>query len=81
MSDDVVGIVLVLLEEVADTRESDLVDILVDFLLSHTDTVIANGDGALVGIEVHTYCQVTQFFLVFALGSKCFHFLSGIDGI
>ena len=81
MADDVVGVVLVLLEEVADTREGDLVDILVDLFLSHADTMIADGDRALVGIETDTNSQVAQVFLVFALSGKCLHLLGGIDGV
>ena len=81
MADDVVGIVLVLLKEVGDARESDLVDILVDLLLGHADTMVTDGDRAFVGIEVHADCQVAQFFLIFALSGKCLHLLCGIDGI
>ena len=81
MADDVVGIVLVLLEEVGDTREGDLVDILVDLLLGHADTVVADGNGAFVGIEIHTDGEVAQIALEIALLLKGLHLLRGIDSI
>ena len=59
MSDDVVGIVLVFLQEVVDTREGNLVNVLVNLFLCHTDTTVADGDSTLVGIELHLYGKVT----------------------
>ena len=59
MTDDIVGIILVFLKEVGYSREGYLVDILVYLLLCHSDTMIADGDGTLVGIEVHTDCKIT----------------------
>ena len=81
MADDVVGIVLVLLQEVAHAREGDLVDVLVDLLLGHADTVVADGDRALVGIEVDADGQVAQLVLVLALRCQGLHLLRGVDGV
>ncbi len=81
MSNDVVGIVLIFLEEVVDARESNLVDVLVDFLFGHTDTAVRNRNGALVGIQCHMYCQVTQFALELALLSQRLQLLRGINSV
>ena len=81
MSDDVVGIVLVLLKEVRHTREGNLIDILVNLLLSHADTVVANGDGTLVGIQAHADGQVAQLVFVVALFLEGLQLLRSIDGI
>ena len=81
MADDVVGIVLVLLEEVGDAREGNLVDVFVNLLLGHADTVVADGDGTLVGIEVDAYGQVAQIVLVLTVSSEGLHLLCGVDGV
>lgn len=43
MSDDGIGLVLILFQEVGDTRESDLVDVFVNLLSRHADTAVADG--------------------------------------
>ena len=56
MSNDVVGIVLVLIQEVGNAGEGNLVYVFVNLFLGHSYAVVANSDGALVGIHAHAYC-------------------------
>ena len=58
MADDIVGVVLVLLQEVGNARECNLVYILVDFLLCHSDTVVADSDSTFIRVEIYAYSQV-----------------------
>ena len=51
VSDDGIGAVLVFIEEVGNARESYLVDILVNFLGSHTDTTVADGQSLFLLVE------------------------------
>ena len=81
MSDDIVGIVLVLLQEVVHARECNLIDVFVDFLFGHTDTAVADGDSAFLGIEADTHGKVAQFALELTLLSECLELLSGIDSV
>ena len=67
MADDVVGIVLVFFKEIRHAREGDLVDVLVNLFLRHADTMVADGDGTLVGIKIDTHGQVAEFTLEVAL--------------
>ena len=81
MADDVVGVVFILLQEVVDTRESNLVDILVNLLLGHTDTAVRDGDGTLVSIQRYMNGHVAQFTLKLTLLSQRLQLLCGIDSI
>ena len=53
MTDDLVFICLVLIfcQEILCTGKCDLVDILFHFLGGHTDTIILDGDGLVLGID------------------------------
>ena len=55
VSDDliIVGLILILVDEVRRTGEGNLIDILLDLLCGHTDTVILEGDGLMLGIDDH----------------------------
>ncbi len=55
MADDLVliGLVLIFVQEVLSPGESDLVDVLLHFLLCHTDTVVCDGDGLVRRIHGH----------------------------
>ena len=81
MTNDIIGIVLVFLQEVVDARECYLIDILVDFLFGHTDTAVADSECTFLFIKAHSYCQVAQFALEVTLFGKCFHLLRSIYGI
>ena len=58
MTDDVVGIVLVLLQEIIDTREGNLIDVLVYLLFRHTDTTVTDSNSSLIGIKGDMYGKV-----------------------
>ncbi len=57
VSDDlvIVGLVLILLDEIRRTGEGDLVDVLFNLFLGHTDTVVAEGNGLLLRIHGHIH--------------------------
>ena len=81
MTNDIIGIVLVFLQEVVDSRECYLVDILVDFLLGHTDTAVADCKCTLLLVEAYSHGQVAQLALEVALFGKCLHLLRSVNGI
>ena len=81
MSDDVVGVVLVFLQEVVHSGEGNLVDVLVDFLFRHTDTAVADGDGSGLFVKFDANGQVAQFTLELARLGKGLHLLRGVDGV
>ena len=78
MSDDGVGDVLVLVEEVACTRECNLVDVLVNFFGGHTYAVVADGDGLCVLVNRYLYFNVVGISFVFARLRQGFKFLTCI---
>ena len=51
----IVGLILILVDEVGRTGEGDLIDVLLDLLFRHTDTVILEGDGLMLGIDDHIH--------------------------
>ena len=81
VSDDLVGVVFVLVEEVGDARKGYLVDVLVDFFLGHSDASVADGERALVFVEADVDGQVAQLSLEVALVGECLQLLRGVDGI
>ena len=81
MTNDIVGVVLVLLKEVGNAREGNLIDIFVNLLLGHADTVVANGDSTFLGIQIHTYGEIVQFVSIFTFLLECLQFLCGVDCI
>ena len=81
VADDGVCVILVLVEEVVGSRESNLVDVLLDFVSRHADTVIANGNGFGVFIDADTNLQVAHLTLEVAFACKGLELLSGIDSI
>ena len=64
MPDD--RVVLILLEKLLRPRKSDLVDILVDLLGRHADSLVRHGQHALVRIELHANRQIAQLALELA---------------
>ena len=81
VTDDGFGFVLVLIDELLCAGESDFVDELVDFVGSHTDTTVADGEGFLVLIDEDADGEVTEFAFEIADRSECFELLRGINGI
>ena len=57
---NVPDLVLVLLEELPCARKCYLVDVLVHFLCSHTQTVVYYLKGLRILIEDNTYIQLTE---------------------
>ena len=78
MTDDVVGIVLIFLQEVIDARKSNLIDVFLDFFSSHSDALVANGDStsSLIHLDVYGEIVCTAFKLSFSC--QCFQFLRSI---
>ena len=81
MSDNGIGIILILVQEISHARKSNLVDVFVYFFCSHTQTVVADGDGLVVLIEHNPHCQVAQFSFELSLVCKCFQLLCGVNGV
>ena len=81
MADDIADLVLVFLQEFAGGRKGDLIDILVDFLLRHTDTVIDDFQGFGLFVQLDPDLQVTDFVLAVARGGERLHLLGRIHCI
>ena len=81
VSDDGCGIVLVFLQEVGGSAEGNLVDVAVNFFGGHTDTAVADGEGAGFGIHLHLDGEVLCVAHVFAFGGEGLQFLRGVDGV
>ncbi len=81
VTDDSVGVVLIFIKEVCDTRESYLIDILIYLLSSHTQTMVADGDGLSILVKRHTHGQVTEFALEITFFSKSLYLLGGINSV
>ena len=78
MTDDGIGLVLVLLHEVVDAREGYLIDIAVNLVGSHTDTAVADGERTLVLIQVYMHGEVTHLALEITLGSQGLQLLGSV---
>ena len=63
VTDDLVGIalILILLDEIGGAGESDLVDVLLHLICSHTQTVIHEGERLLIGIDNHIDLRLVPF--------------------
>ena len=81
VTDDGVGIFLVLVQEVIGSGEGYLIDILVDFLCRHTDTAVADGDGTSFCVHAHDDFQFSHFALEVALAGQCLQLLCGIHSV
>ena len=53
MADDLilVGFVLVFFQEILDAGKCDLIDVFVDLVLGHTQTVVRDLDGLFIGVD------------------------------
>ena len=81
MTDDGIGRILILVEEVCHAREGNLVDVLVYFLSCHSDTTVADGQCAFVSIERDMHGQVTQIPVEIAFFFQCLQLLGSVNGI
>ena len=79
MADDV--LVLVLLEELTGGRECDLIDVPVDFLISHTDTGINDPQrlGLLVKLDAHL--KLTKLALEVSVRGDGLHLLRSVHRV
>ena len=76
-----VGIVLVLVQEVIGARECNLVDVLLNLVGSHTNTTVGNCDGLGILVNADGNLQVAQLAFEFALAAECLQLLRSIYGI
>ena len=81
MSNDGLRIVFVFFHKFFGSRESNLVDILFDFVGCHPDTTVADGDGAFLFVNRHVYGQVAQLAFEFANGCQGFQLLCSVYGV
>ena len=78
VSDDGVGVVLVLVQEVACSAEGNLVDVFLDFICCHAYTVVAHGDGLVFLVEGDSHLQVAHLTLEVAFPGQGLELLSGV---
>ena len=81
MPDDGGGIVLVFLQKVGSTAEGNLIDIAFDFVGSHTDTAVADGQRAGLSIHLDLDGKILHVAHALALGSKRLELLGSIDSV
>ena len=81
VTDDGIGVVLILVEEVGYAREGNLVDVFVDFFFCHADTTVADGKRSLVCIEAYAYGKVAKLAFEVAAFSKSLHLLCCVNGV
>ena len=79
MTDDGICIVFIFFKEIVGSRESNLINVFIDFLSRKSQTTVGNGNR--VFIYFHLNGQVAQFSFKLAFRSKCLQLLSGIDRI
>ena len=81
MSDNGRSVFFVFLQEVVGTGEGYLVDILVNFLGGHTDTVVAHGQCFCLGVNAYAHLEFAQLALEVALHGQGLELLCGINGV
>ena len=81
MADNAVGRVLILRQELFGTREGNLVDIFVDIVGGHSDTVVADGQRSGLGVDLHCYLGVANLTLEVAERSERAELLGSVHGI
>ena len=78
---DSLSIVFILGEEVFCSRESNLVDILVDLFSGHADAVVTHSERAGFLVDGNGYLEVACITLEVAEVGKSAEFLAGVDSI
>ena len=81
MTDNGIGVILVLVEEVVHTRESNLIDVFVNLFFCHTDSTIADGERALFTVQLYLNGQITQFAFVVTTISQRLQLLRSIHSV
>ena len=59
VADNSICLILIFIKEVGNARESNLIDISVNFFLGHTNTVVWNSQGLCLGVQLHADSQFT----------------------
>ena len=81
MSYDSICGVLVFVEKIGNSGESNLIDVLVNLLLGHSNASVADGECALFGVELQFYSEFSEFSLEVTFVCKGFQFLCRVNGI
>ena len=81
MPNDGIGIILIFIQEIRHTRERNLIDIFLNLLGRHTNTIIANRDGLCRLIQRDAHRQIAQFAFIIALLGQRFQLLCGINSV
>ena len=81
MADYAVGRVLILRQEFFGARESNLVDIFVDIVGGHSDTVVADGQRSGLGVDLHCHLGVAYLTLEVAERRERAELLGSVHGI
>ena len=76
-----IGIVLVLFEKLLGTREGYLVDITIYLLGSHTHASVAYGKSTGLFVNGYAHIHFAQFALKFAYRRECFQLLRSINSV
>ena len=76
MADDV--LILVLLEELTGGRERDLIDVPVDFLISHTDTGINDPQRLGLLVKFYAHLKLTKLALEVSVRGDGLHLLRSV---
>ena len=81
MTDNAADLVLILLKELSSARERDLVDISVNFLGSHTDTVVNDLECFLLLVELDVHRWLSKLSVELSVCSKSLQLLDCIHSI
>ena len=81
MTDNGICVVLIFVEEVGNARESNLIDVLVDFFLCHTYTAVADSKCSLISIKIYVNCEVAKFAFKVATFGKCLNLLCCVNSV
>ena len=78
MTDDVGTVLLVLLEELSGSRECNLVDVLVQLLSCHTNTIVTNSECASIWIDLDIDLEILNITLEVTSACNCLELLRSI---
>ena len=81
MTDNGICVILVLVEEVVHTRESNLIDVFVNLFFCHTDTTVTDGKRTLFAIQFYLNGQITQLAFVVTTISQRLQLLRSIHSV
>ena len=81
MTDDGIGLILIFIEEISNAREGNLIDVFVNFLLCHSDSMVTDSERTLVFIEEDLNLQVVCIAFEVTLLSKSLQLLRSIHSV